>query len=272
MKIQQPFSPSCALFIALTAISAPQVARAQEQPRPPQSAVNLDAKVELPTQFSATQFFDALAKTTGARVVVPMPNEKQLAQLNRILGGQTLTTKEISPIYEKTLGYDLSNVAPGSSVIVVRLPDEMVYPRQTIGENYAAFLRLLMALSPAQIERMNLQNGLTVEDLTPTQIPLYLDARQKNANVALVMREDTTPLTDAQILAQKVRFRFAFQAIAIFTPDDQVFGGLPLFDYATGLLWDPLVPRRIPKSSRSISMKAPRSKRPPRPPKSRSRI
>ena len=106
-------------------------------------------------------------------------------------------------------------------------------------KRYAAFLRLADALSPEQIEQMNRQNGLTVGDLTPAQSALYLEARRANPNVKFVLNEKK-PLTDAQITVQGVRFRFAFQAVALFT-DDEALPELPLFDYATGLIWDPLV-------------------------------
>ena len=241
MKFSSHSQIICALLAATAIISAPPTARAQEQPRPAQRSISADAKVTFPTQFSALQFFDALADGTNARIVAPVPSDAQLAQLRAKMGGRTLTPPEIWPLYEQALGYRFATSQFEGDLVKVRLPDEMIYPTQTVDENYAAFLRLLVALSPAQIERMNLQNGLTVEDLTPEQIPLYLDARRKNANVAMVLSEDTTPLTDAQVLAQKVRFRFAFQAVAIFTPDDEVFGGLALFDYTTGLVWDPLV-------------------------------
>ena len=230
---------TCAALIAVATLGAPPSVRAQEQPRPPQSAINADAKIALPAQFDAPQFFDALAKAAGIRIVAPIPNANQLAQLNQKLGGQTLTLQEIVPVYQETLGYNLAPPTAKSNLVSVRLPDELIYPRQAVSENYVAFLRLLAALSSAQIEQMNLQNGLTVQDLTPDQTALYLDARRKNENVAMVLGDDK-PLTDAQILAQKVRFRFAFQAVAVFT-DDAVFGGLPLFDYSTGLIWNPLV-------------------------------
>ena len=229
----------CALIGATAAFSAPQTARAQQQPRPPQRSISADAKVTLPAQFDAPQFFDALAKAANIRIVAPLPDEKQLAQLNQKLGGQTLTLKEIVLFYQETLGYNLSTPTEKNNLVNVRLPDEMIYPRQSIDENYAAFLRLLAALSPAQIERMNLQNGLTVEDLTPEQVTLYLEARRKNANVKMVLGDDK-PLTNAQILAQPVRFRFAFQAVALFA-DDESLPALPLFDYTTGLIWNPLV-------------------------------
>lgn len=238
MKFSNPLSLICAMLGAVAALGAPQISRAQEQPRRAQSAITGDEKIALPAQFSAPQFFDVLAKATDTRVVAPLPNAEQLVQLNQTLGGQTLTFKEVVPLYEKTLGYRLS--PGGDNIISVRLPDAMIYPPRRIDENYAAFLRLLVALSPAQIEQMNLQNGLTVADLTPAQTPLYLEARRKNANITFTLGEDKA-LTDAQILAQAVRFRFAFQAVALFT-DDESLPALPLFDYGTGLIWDPLVP------------------------------
>ena len=222
---------------ALIVVGAAPLARAQERPAP--RAVNVDAKVVLPARWSATQFFDALAKATNARIVAPLPDDKQLAQLNRNLDGQALTLQEIAPLYQKSLGYELTNLGGRSDLIGVRLPDALIYPTLSLDERYAAYLRLLVALSPAQIERMYLRDGLTVEDLTPAQRPLYLEARRKNENVSYVLGANK-PLSDQQILAQTVRFRFAFQAVALFT-DDEALPTLALFDYGTGLAWDPLV-------------------------------
>ena len=229
----------CATLCAVAALRTPQIVRAQEQPRPVTSAITGQEKIALPAQFGATQFYDVLAQATDARIVAPIPNAEQLAQLNQKLGARELTLKEIVPLYGEIVGYNFSKPTGDGNLIKVRLPDEMIYPTKTIDEKYAAFLRLLAALTPAQIERMYLQNGLTVQDLTPAQSALYLEARQKNTNVAMVLG-DNKPLTDEQILAQKVRFRFAFQAVALFT-DDEALPSLPLFDYGTGLIWDPLV-------------------------------
>ena len=199
MKISD-YSPFiCALLVAVAATIAPQIVRAQEQPRPAQSALNLDAKIALPTQFDAPQFFNAVAQATNARIVAPTPDAKQLAQLNQTLGARTLTFKEVAPLYKNVLGYDFAD-SPGN-LIKVRLPDEMIYPTRALDENDAAFLRLADALSPAQIERMNLQNGLTAGDLTPAQSALYLEARRKNANFSFFLNEQK-PLADEQILAQ----------------------------------------------------------------------
>ena len=229
-----------ALLCAVATLGAPQLSHAQQQPRPATSEITGQEKIVLPAQFGATQFYDVLAQATDARIVAPVPNAEQLAQLNQKFGARELTLKEIVPLYQEIVGYKFSNSTGDGNLIKVRLPDEMIYPARQVDENYAAFLRLLVALSPAQIEQMYLQNGLTVQDLTPAQIPLYLEARQKNANVAMVLG-DNKPLTDEQILAQKVRFRFAFQAVALFT-DDEALPSLSLFDYGTGLIWDPLVP------------------------------
>ena len=237
MKISTNLSLTCALLGAVATLGAPQIVCAQQQPRRAQSAINVDAKIVFFTQFDASQFFDALAKATKARIVAPAPDAKQLAKLNQSLGGKTLTLEEIAPLYQSAVGYDLANVA--GDLIKVRLPDALLYPTPTLDENYAAFLRLADALSPAQIEQMNLQSGLTVQDLTPAQSALYLEARRKNANVAYVLG-DNKPMTDEQILAQPVRFRFAFQAKALFT-DDEALPSLALFDYGTGLIWNPLV-------------------------------
>ena len=228
-----------ALSCAVATLAAPQFSLAQQQPRPPQSAINPDATIALPAQFTAMQFFDAAAQATNARIVAPVPSAEQLVQLCQKLGGRTLTFQEIVPLYQEILGYGFSNSMGEGNLIKVRLPDELIYSTRSIDENAAAFLRLLAALTPAQIEQMYLQNGLTLQDLTPAQIPLYLEARRKNSNVQFFLGENK-PLTDAQILAQPVRFRFAFQAVALFT-DDEALPSLPLFDYGTGLIWDPLV-------------------------------
>lgn len=185
------------------------------------------------------EFFDALAKAVNTRFVVPMPDKNQLVQLNARFGGRERKFSDIAGQYMEIVGYPFSNSTREIDLIKVRLPDEMIYPVKPIDENYAAFLRLLAALSTDQINQMYLQNGLTVKDLTPAQIPLYLEARHKNANVAFVLG-DNKPLTDEQILAQPVRFSFAFQAKALFT-DDEALPSLALFDYGTGLIWDPLV-------------------------------
>ncbi len=226
-------------LIALAALGIPQIARAQEQPRPAQSAVELDAKVALPAKFSAPQFFDALAKATNVRFVAPVPGGEQLAQLNQKMGGKTLTFPEIVPLYEQTLGYRFSSSQSDGYVVKVRLPDEMIYPTFSIRENKADFLRLLVELSPDQINRMYLQGGLTVKDLTPAQTQMYLELRRKNARGVFYRLGDKT-LTDAEMLAQPVRLSFSFEAVALFI-NDEALPALPLFDYGTGLIWNPLV-------------------------------
>ena len=130
----------CILLGAVAASGTPQIARAQPpdpQPRPAQSALNLDAKIALPTQFSAPQLFDAVAQATNARIVAPAPDAKQLAQLNQNLDGKTLTFPEIAPLYKNVLGYDFADSS--GNLIKVRLPDEMIYPTPMLDENDAAF-------------------------------------------------------------------------------------------------------------------------------------
>ena len=239
MKTRFSLSLSYALFIAVATVGAPQIARAQQQPRPAPRTISADTKITLPAQFSAPQFFDALADATNARIVAPVPDDAQLAQLRARMGGKTLTPPEIWPLYEQTLGYRFANSHFDGEFITVRLPDEMIYPTKTISENKAAFLRLLVAFSPEQINRMYLQGGLTVEDLTPEQTRLYLEALRKSADVYYVTGSNK-PLSDEQMLAQPVRFSFSFEAVALFT-DDESLPSLPIFDYSTGLIWNPLV-------------------------------
>lgn len=239
MKTINSLSLLCAFLGAATPLGVAQIARAQEQPRPPQSAIDFDAKIALPAQFSATEFFETLARATGTRVVAPLPGDAQLIQLNQRFGGRELTFSQFAQLYEATLNYSLSKSRGDANLTQVRLPDEMIYPVRPIRESSAPFLRLLVALSPAQIERMYLQNGLTAQDLTSAQIPLYLEVRRTNA-ISNFLKIGEKPPSDAEILAQPLRFSFAFQAVALFT-DDESLPSLSLFDYGKGLIWDPLV-------------------------------
>ena len=123
---RNPMQTSNYLLICatLTALGAPQIARAQQQPRPPRSAVNLDAKIVLPAQFSAPQFFDALAKAVNTRFVVPMLNESQLTQLNEKFGGRAASFPEIVAQYGEIVGYPFFNSSREVDLIKVNLPDE----------------------------------------------------------------------------------------------------------------------------------------------------
>ena len=245
MKTSQLFSPKTrALICGLVLLGAPQIARAQpadqpQTPQPPQSALRPDATVALPAQFSAAQFFDALAKAANARIVAPLPGDTQLARLRQTAGAQTLTVKQIFPLYEQAMGYRFSNSNFDGDLIKVRLPDETIYPTPPVDQRYQPFLRLLLALSREQIDQMYLRGTLSAQDLTPAQIPLYLEARRKNPNVAFGAADEKS-LTDAQILAQPLRFRFAFTATASLPDNEQVWP-LGLYNYGTGLIWDPLV-------------------------------
>lgn len=242
MKTSNLFPMGRTLICGLTLFTAPQIVRAQPQaqPRPPQSAINLNAKIALPAQFTAVQFFDALAKSVNTRFVVPIPDKDQLTQLNQLFGGRERRFPEIAGQYMEIVGYRFSNSTPSADLITVRLPDETLYPVLPVEKNSEPFLRLLVALSPAQIDQMYLRGYLTTQDLTPAQTPLYLEAVRANSNVSNLLPTGDKPPTDAQILAQPLHFRFAFQATALFT-DDEAWPWLAVFDYGTGLIWNPLV-------------------------------
>lgn len=244
MKISHPIrhrvaNTGRALACGLTLIgtlNAPRMARAQT----PQSALNLDAKVVLPTQFSAAQFYDALAKATGARIVAPIPNAKRLAEMNLALGGRELSAKEVARQFNDIAEIGLSN-STGGNLVTARIPDETLYPTREVDKTSKPFLDLLLSLSREQIDKMYLSGTLTPDDLTAPQRSLYVTARRTGISDNFPFAQNDKPLSDEQILAQPLRFRFALQAQMNFL-DDEALPTVPLFDYGTGLVWDALVP------------------------------
>ncbi len=226
---------ACGLTLIGT-LNAPRMACAQT----PQSALNLDAKVVLPAQFSVAQFYDALARATGARIVAPIPNSKRLAEMNLALGGRELSAKEIARQFNDIAEIGLSTSTGGGNLVTARIPDETLYPTPAVDKTNQPFLDLLLSLSREQIDKMYLNGTLTPDDLTAPQRSLYLTARRTGSGNFPVTRDDK-PLSDEQILAQPLRFRFALQATMNFV-DDEALPTVPLFDYGTGLVWDALVP------------------------------
>lgn len=209
----------------------------------------LSKDVSFPKQFTLLEFFNLVSEASQTRFVAPGNEANDLTKkLNAAFANRQYKLKEVIEKYlaiSGLAGYGEDSLSVIEAPFLGTSPDaekinEQVEAQLKIS---SAALKLVSSLSKEQVEQMYAQGYVGVDWLTPEQRPIYVDfVRQTGLSYQLTKKESSA-LTDTDILAQPFKFYFSFTAsFSVEEPGRGATSWIGLYDYGTGLIWNPLVP------------------------------